>query len=153
MGSPPPTRGTPIAVPAVVVKPGITPAYAGNTKSPFLISASHRDHPRLRGEHTDKFKKNFPRLGSPPPTRGTHIENDVKGLYEGITPAYAGNTFTNTSRPYPFGDHPRLRGEHQKSRKILDIKRGSPPPTRGTLIVYLNTYFTFRITPAYAGNT
>ena len=113
-GSPPPTRGTPIAVPAVVVKPGITPAYAGNTKSPFLISASHRDHPRLRGEHTDKFKKNFPRLGSPPPTRGTLFSNSALVLCARITPAYAGNTFQNREVQSKDWDHPRLRGEHSR---------------------------------------
>ena len=131
-GSPPPTRGTPIAVPAVVVKPGITPAYAGNTKSPFLISASHRDHPRLRGEHTDKFKKislgwDHPRLrgehsfqilrwyfvlGSPPPTRGTPSKIGKSKAKTGITPAYAGNTVGIKMKWLKAEDHPRLRGEH-----------------------------------------
>ena len=92
-GSPPPTRGTLYGEDEKYIYSGITPAYAGNTEKKTEIVITAEDHPRLRGEHL--LLSDNPNLfwGSPPPTRGTHIENDVKGLYEGITPAYAGNTY------------------------------------------------------------
>ena len=50
-------------------------------------------------------------------------------------------------------DHPRLRGEHLCSRIYSKEKRGSPPPTRGTLTWVAPIINPKRITPAYAGNT
>ena len=50
-------------------------------------------------------------------------------------------------------DHPRLRGEHSRFKKTLDISSGSPPHTRGTLKISAVSPLKDRITPAYAGNT
>ena len=51
-GSPPPTRGTPVKLFLNLFFPGITPAYAGNTRLPKPYSQILGDHPRLRGEHS-----------------------------------------------------------------------------------------------------
>ena len=152
-GSPPPTRGTQAIIYNLYSSVGITPAYAGNTRRCSGAICTRGDHPRLRGEHSDKFKKNFPRLGSPPPTRGTpytwieHVSNT------GITPAYAGNTYILLKRIFGDGDHPRLRGEHEMITVCGEGDIGSPPPTRGTPIEPPIAAPAIGITPAYAGNT
>ena len=72
----------------------ITPAYAGNTELDLKEQLDAKDHPRLRGEHDFNNLDIINRMGSPPPTRGTHA---IMGLFnsdKGITPAYAGNTHT-----------------------------------------------------------
>ena len=51
VGSPPPTRGTPITGVRRAEGGGITPAYAGNTNLLILYKIAQKDHPRLRGEH------------------------------------------------------------------------------------------------------
>ena len=50
----------------------------------------------------------------------------------GITPAYAGNTYTEDENALHLGNHPRLRGEHNATWENKVHVRGSPPPTRGT---------------------
>ena len=131
-GSPPPTRGTLKEFFRLLIKTGITPAYAGNTSSFLCVSVLDKDHPRLRGEHLDKFNKSELLEGSPPPTRGTPHRWNTSPARNGITPAYAGNTYRY-----------RYRGS----------ERGSPPPTRGTQMRFLPLFYLYRITPAYAGNT
>ena len=70
-----------------------------------------------------------------------------------ITPAYAGNTYIQNSHSTGLRDHPRLRGEHRLISSRLAFLIGSPPPTRGTLLLLLFEMDSYRITPAYAGNT
>ena len=118
-----------------------------------MLSDGIRDHPRLRGEHIQYgFKFNFTK-GSPPPTRGTRTVGDGKKAYFGITPAYAGNTYSRYGITFSSKDHPRLRGEHELVKISEKIGAGSPPPTRGTLQNVDKLSIPVRITPAYAGNT
>ena len=90
----------------------ITPAYAGNTHNLDRSMQFLWDHPRLRGEHSGFLACLTPFIGSPPPTRGTHVNGRVKVLEDRITPAYAGNTLKVLFKICVKGDHPRLRGEH-----------------------------------------
>ena len=55
--------------------------------------------------------------------------------------------------PQSWGDHPRLRGEHDKNLPLEDKTSGSPPPTRGTQLLFEALINFTGITPAYAGNT
>ena len=71
----------------------------------------------------------------------------------GITPAYAGNTYVENFLKGMTGDHPRLRGEHNAASPKDLAKIGSPPPTRGTLLIVESLPMRPGITPAYAGNT
>ena len=91
---------------------GITPAYAGNTYKNRGIKCGSKDHPRLRGEHVERYWKADGQEGSPPPTRGTHLKSSSDLLINRITPAYAGNTNVALDATMLKGDHPRLRGEH-----------------------------------------
>ena len=77
----------------------------------------------------------------------------VSLLPAGITPAYAGNTYSLSLELCRLQDHPRLRGEHAILATKTNKIPGSPPPTRGTLFVCLRLHLAPRITPAYAGNT
>ena len=93
---------------------------------------------------------------------------------DGITPAYAGKSWTHDSfclliedHPRLCGekfifkllnsvhnqDHPRLCGEKYSNIETCVSNMGSPPPMRGkgTFIEYGNVKF--RITPAYAGKS
>ena len=135
------------------MRPGITPAYAGNTPFIFLRCEPLWDHPRLRGEHTALGKKKKRRLGSPPPTRGTLGNATKQAISNRITPAYAGNTTIWNDNQFTDKDHPRLRGEHVKNKLFTSLFWGSPPPTRGTRFMTIWVMLMNGITPAYAGNT
>ena len=91
--------------------------------------------------------------GSPPHTRGTPHCLYCTCISHGITPAYAGNTPETIMERLGIEDHPRIRGEHLATVTSLDLIPGSPPHTRGTLLLQRWTRQSRRITPAYAGNT
>ena len=152
-GSPPPTRGTQCEGSYQTDRFGITPAYAGNTYPDFVESTRFGDHPRLRGEHDDSYIIHQDKGGSPPPTRGTHNFAAAPAESSGITPAYAGNTYESKRRDGKVWDHPRLRGEHDHVHNRRVRRKGSPPPTRGTLLKQVSVRPQPGITPAYAGNT
>ena len=70
-----------------------------------------------------------------------------------ITPACAGNTNLNSIRPSACRDHPRVCGEYQNIKHIIEESGGSPPRVRGILEVVPVDEGMARITPACAGNT
>ena len=153
VGSPPPTRGTRVFYVVILDAFGITPAYAGNTLHTKSRIRCSRDHPRLRGEHFAGLAKRIRPVGSPPPTRGTHLLYQIATNCRRITPAYAGNTHSGSGEESACRDHPRLRGEHGTTAPDKASPAGSPPPTRGTLLFFAFFIPPARITPAYAGNT
>ena len=78
----------------VVIRQGITPAYAGKSECIDAMTETQGDHPRLCGEKFSirSTKSNCP--GSPPPMRGK-AKYHGKGLYlHRITPAYAGKSYS-----------------------------------------------------------
>ena len=70
LGSPPHTRGKDRKVVCGLSSAGITPAYAGKSRSWWWLSKNSRDHPRIRGEKCYIFYCLYARKGSPPHTRG-----------------------------------------------------------------------------------
>ena len=54
-GSPPLARGILISASDCGLLDGITPACAGNTSTSSSSTATHGDHPRLRGEYTKRI--------------------------------------------------------------------------------------------------
>ena len=113
-GSPPLTRGIRETEAESIAFLGVTPAYAGNIYQ-FVGFACHiRDHPRLRGEHSNVKRYPVRRMGSPPLTRGTWLRALMVFSTIRITPAYAGNISTDSNLLQLPEDHPRLRGEHTK---------------------------------------
>ena len=90
----------------------IIPAYAGNTRMSHAARRSSKDHPRVCGEHQTGVANTARYLGSSPRMRGTPFDVFNIRNYEGIIPAYAGNT-APASPPYAqWRDHPRVCGEH-----------------------------------------
>ena len=74
-----------------------------------------------------------------------------KGLR--ITPAYAGKSARRRFASSACWDHPRLCGEKVQNHITHPRTRGSPPPMRGKVILYIDRHAIFRITPAYAGKS
>ena len=152
-GSSPRMRGTRQGSTAKRAADGIIPAYAGNTFSLLLVLGRRRDHPRVCGEHP-LVRRCVPRdPGSSPRMRGTQLFCLCRKLSTGIIPAYAGNTFYNTSKLLLIRDHPRVCGEHESPASQPLRNSGSSPRMRGTLSDTLGPSVRTGIIPAYAGNT
>ena len=91
-GSSPLARGTPDTVLRSMVKVGLIPARAGNTRCALARGLGGRAHPRSRGEHVSELRKLREVVGSSPLARGTH-HADLDSVSEiGLIPARAGNT-------------------------------------------------------------
>ena len=69
----------------------------------------------------------------------------------GITPAYAGKSYSKPYGIYRGGDHPRLCGEKPDYQHLQIEVSGSPPPMRGKERFIASAPSVNRITPAYAG--
>ena len=134
-GSPPLTRGIPVMPLIGARSPGFTPAHAGNTLSYPQTLLPCQVHPRSRGEYSCWWHFLFYNQGSPPLTRGIHCNVGVLTLYMGFTPAHAGNTKTIPFYADPTGVHPRSRGEYIKRTSKCNAGIGSPPLTRGILLL------------------
>ena len=91
-GSSPRMRGTPVHPACRLGRPGIIPAYAGNTRPALARRSIARDHPRVCGEHLLSRLTRFTVSGSSPRMRGTLDGLNVRDRPSGIIPAYAGNT-------------------------------------------------------------
>ena len=112
---------------------GITPAYAGKSKT---IKKPH-----------------YHVLGSPPPMRGKGSQTAPVFQIIRITPAYAGKRFFRKSKKNIGKDHPRLCGEKPFQFCYLLRLLGSPPPMRGKAVSPISRLGSSRITPAYAGKS
>ena len=132
-GSSPHTRGAPPYHRRGLSWRRIIPAYAGSTNLHHYLKETTWDHPRIRGEHHRLGCAGDFGRGSSPHTRGAL--RGVQGVVgDGrIIPAYAGSTSLASSGVIPVWDHPRIRGEHPRQRRLPDRPA--------------------RIIPAYAGST
>ena len=92
-------------------------------------------------------------MGSPPHTRGilSYLRHEPQG--QGLTPAYAGNTFCHLDGSRKIWAHPRIRGEYWDLSTPARSWVGSPPHTRGIPGHPLLSCWHPGLTPAYAGNT
>ena len=110
---------------------GITPAYAGKRMLQFRQGCRRWDHPRLCGEKVLHILSRNRQSGSPPPMRGKAAEPPVYGMYDRITPAYAGKRHYHVLLLVDDEDHPRLCGEKHGESYAMPCPMGSPPPMRG----------------------
>ena len=69
--------------------------------------------------------------GSSPRMRGAHLVNGCLGNDSGIIPAYAGSTIVSCLCPSSRWDHPRVCGEHPRTRHPTRSRAGSSPRMRG----------------------
>ena len=79
------------------------------------------------------------------------IRKDLERM--GITPAYAGKSYTRTCYAYNVRDHPRVCGEEAPVFLSLMARTGSPPRMRGRVSCRVCSVFQLGITPAYAGKS
>ena len=152
-GSPPHTRGIHDETTPHLTAVGFTPAYAGNTLLHRADLVCIWVHPRIRGEYRNAEEAMTRAKGSPPHTRGIQRREGRAPHTPRFTPAYAGNTLDQPSAVHHTRVHPRIRGEYSVSSKSAILIRGSPPHTRGILVVVSFDESCFGFTPAYAGNT
>ena len=152
-GSSPHTRGAPPGPCALARALGIIPAYAGSTAFASSHFALSTDHPRIRGEHALMRPDVALAAGSSPHTRGAPPGPCALARALGIIPAYAGSTAGHRPRGGCPADHPRIRGEHSRRRRIRTPLAGSSPHTRGAPPWRGSGPFGIRIIPAYAGST
>ena len=152
-GSSPHTRGAHQRAPVWVRHQGIIPAYAGSTWRRTGRRRRCRDHPRIRGEHTDYAAEISEWKGSSPHTRGAPSWRRLVAERCGIIPAYAGSTVPIALMATAFADHPRIRGEHALRASSQGTLLGSSPHTRGARRLLRRGRRRQGIIPAYAGST
>ena len=134
LGSPPLARGKESLKLISSFYHGITPACAGKSIVRYDKIGNIMDHPRLRGEKSERPSKNQLARGSPPLARGKVCYALPYHLLFGITPACAGKSYILTNPADSGGDHPRLRGEKWRLSLLLSVVLGSPPLARGKVL-------------------
>ena len=132
-GSSPRVRGTRGQASDLGSRAGIIPACAGNTVVTLIASLVAGDHPRVCGEHFQRFPAFFILGGSSPRVRGTRRTSPKNG--KGCR------------------DHPRVCGEHQFRGLQFRGLQGSSPRVRGTRSEPPYRRAATGIIPACAGNT
>ena len=94
-------RGKGSSLSSGIIQQGITPAYAGKSRSTLILLHDFQDHPRLCGEKFNHL------LGSCYADR--------------ITPAYAGKSNEISGMNASVEDHPRLCGEKADTRDLKSL--------------------------------
>ena len=107
----------------------------------------------MRGEHACGEVVVGRQHGPSPHARGTHVAGHVVGQLERSIPACAGNTAERTSTRPQTTVHPRMRGEHTRSRASCGGVAGPSPHARGTRRHDRHPVPDRRSIPACAGNT
>ena len=146
-------RGTESVCSMEDCRTGITPAHAGNSPRADCPCLHQRDHPRSCGEQPIYPANYRVDIGSPPLMRGTGETYAISCMYQGITPAHAGNSKFDDVKTVDWEDHPRSCGEQQRHLRDAGKVGGSPPLMRGTDMKERSTMDDLRITPAHAGNS
>ena len=131
MGSPPRMRGKVSFADLTKTAFGITPAYAGKSPERPGTSALTGDHPRVCGEKIASWTVCNVSMGSPPRMRGKGRVERRTGKGGGITPAYAGKSWSAVWNLWVCWDHPRVCGEKSPYDFRPVHGRGSPPHMRG----------------------
>ena len=131
----------------------ITPAYAGKSTRIAPSSVLFGYHPRVCGEKLRESRGLNRTRGSPPRMRGKVFDADYSRLRSGITPAYAGKSYTRTCYAYNVRDHPRVCGDKHAAPVSAIWSAGSPPRMRGKVGVGYSILHSVGITPAYAGKS
>ena len=132
---------------------GITPAYAGKSWTAAAQTSACWDHPRVCGEKMVSMIPHRRSQGSPPRVRGKVVLSSENPLCRGITPAYAGKSWTAAAQTSACWDHPRVCGEKMVSMIPHRRSRGSPPRVRGKEWYLQGESPAPGITPAYAGKS
>ena len=90
-------------------------------------------------------------FGSPPRGRGKAGLGHGNVAAVGITPAWAGKSFTDGNDLTCAMDYPRVGGEKIKIWVVVPTPKGSPPRRRGKVFPFFEPIDKLGITPAWAG--
>ena len=153
LGSPPRMRGKVQPLGERGSQAGITPAYAGKSRSVQGPAGNSGDHPRVCGEKSACRIMSARAAGSPPRVRGKGRCHHPVILVDGITPAYAGKSLSPSASGSSARDHPRVCGEKTIQPIQSPPQPGSPPRMRGKVLPYRRTVLAVGITPACAGKS
>ena len=152
-GSPPHGRGK-VRTPIIShFRGGITPAWAGKSRSRSRRCSGGRDHPRVGGEKEKGRALTHYALGSPPRGRGKECTGDTCKPNTRITPAWAGKSAVPVVIFSIAWDHPRVGGEKWSAVRVCRHGWGSPPRGRGKGCFPCLTVLHPGITPAWAGKS
>ena len=147
-GSPPHGRGK-VRTPIIShFRGGITPAWAGKSRSRSRRCSGGRDHPRVGGEKEKGRALTHYALGSPPRGRGKECTGDTCKPNTRITPAWAGKSAVPVVIFSIAWDHPRVGGEKGSTSIVLPMTLGSPPHRRGKAVPIAAVPIAAGITPA-----
>ena len=135
-GSSPLARGTFLAVPGALRRIRLIPARAGNIPCPSRQMRARSAHPRSRGEHCLLLAGDVLVAGSSPLARGTFPARRATGWEHRLIPARAGNIHVGTVAGVLCAAHPRSRGEHVSSHRMMVYGLGSSPLARGTFGIF-----------------
>ena len=114
LGSPPHGRGKEASIFDDGQRLGITPAWAGKSRSAISAHSVGQDHPRVGEEKFEDVRNIVGQIGSSPRRRGKD-GNEVQLIAaEGITPAWAGKRQLQSDCSPSCQDHPRVGGEKPK---------------------------------------
>ena len=132
-GSSPHARGAQPRLKCVCSARGVIPACAGSTGARLVRTGRVRGHPRMRGEHYNRYPLPPTAEGSSPHARGARKTVSQMKTPNGVIPACAGST-----KPFAFPfdtsrGHPRMRGEHGPFGPYSHLSLGSSPHARGAL--------------------
>ena len=134
-------------------EPGISPAWAGNSRSLRLCFPLLADQPRVGGEFTGTGPQSASRMGSAPRGRGIRSRTVLSPLPAGISPAWAGNSSPVPGRIVKSRDQPRVGGEFAPPATGSRWRQGSAPRGRGILFDWDDRLDRPGISPAWAGNS
>ena len=125
----------------------------GSTSTPTRTVVSSTDHPHLRGEHRTIGSQSSRTGGSSPPAWGARSQAYRAWEPPGIIPTCVGSTLYSVGGCYRVGDHPHLRGEHDRRRDKGDGGLGSSPPAWGAPSNNASRTCAPRIIPTCVGST
>ena len=129
------------------------PACARKSASVRAVAARCGNHPRVRGEEPFTPNRISSVTESPPRARGREALASALRKRYGITPACAGKSNpAPPPRPRP-GNHPRVRGEEERTLLCVSLLMESPPRARGRNPAALGRGGLFGITPACTGKS
>ena len=129
------------------------PACAGKT-TPLLSGVYlFTEHPRVRGENGFATRALIKHRGTSPRARGKlQLAGDLTGT-AGNIPACAGKTLKQDSVRISLAEHPRVRGENNRSVRRIVNKCGTSPRARGKHLQIIRVITGNRNIPAHAGKT
>ena len=153
LGSPPRGRGKAAIDFFSVLRPRITPAWAGKRRPVQAVRPELWDHPRVGGEKRQARTYTASCQGSPPRGRGKETSPHLYCELSRITPAWAGKSLGNAKAWMRDEDHPRVGGEKLLILVSQLFRTGSPPRGRGKADKDDVSGLDLGITPAWAGKS